>query len=130
MFFISVRDQKDWRAQTRVIAFKNRLNSGERRLPACRSRQLAETGNWRRIELRAQKCCRQGCRQLQTGSLCSPDHDALRGVSFRVLAVRVLHNVGLRLHSTCSWEIITLLSWARPVQEALSGCELCKGEIF
>jgi len=124
------RDQKDWRAQTRVIALKNRLNSGERRLPACRSRQLAETGNWRRLELRAQKCCRQGCRQLQAGSLCSPDHDALRGVSFRVLAVHVLHNVGLRLQSTCSWEIITLLSWARPVQQALSCCAFWNGEIF
>ena len=28
------------------MTLKNRLNSGERRLPACRSRQLAETGNW------------------------------------------------------------------------------------
>src|SRR5882724_8015775 len=130
MFFISVRDQKDLRAQTRVIALKNRLNSGERRLPACRSRQLADAGGLASNRIACAKMLRQGCRQLPAGSLCSLDHDALRGVSFRVLAVHVLHNVGLRLQSTCSWEIITLLSSARLVQQALSYCAFWNAEIF
>jgi hypothetical protein len=49
------------------------LHSGEHRLPACRSRQLAETGIGVRMRLRRGRCCRHGCRQLLAGSLCSPD---------------------------------------------------------
>src|SRR6266852_1149189 len=48
--------------------------SGEHRLLACRSRQLAETGEIHLVALKSSvgKCCRQGCRQLQASSLCSP----------------------------------------------------------
>ena len=38
------------------------------------SRQLAETGqSVRSLEIAMQMCCRQGCRQLQAGSLRCPD---------------------------------------------------------
>ena len=48
--------------------------SGERRLSACRSRQLAESGiSVRTSEFVARRCSEQGCRQLQAGSVCSPE---------------------------------------------------------
>src|SRR4029453_1562088 len=49
--------------------------AGERRLPACESRQLAQAGASSRYlkKLHVQRCCRQGCRQLHASSLCSPE---------------------------------------------------------
>src|SRR5438094_8837247 len=121
---------KNWTAQVRLMTLKNRRKFWGAQAASLQVSATCRDGIGRRLELRAQKCCRQGCRQLQAGSLCSPDHEALRGVSLRVLAVHVLHNVGLRLQSTCSWEIISLLSCARTVQQALSCCAFWNCEIF
>src|ERR1700747_1590859 len=53
-----------------------RDSSGERRLPACSVRQLAErTGI--RFKRRDQKLLAPGCRQRQAGSLCSPEMSAI-----------------------------------------------------
>src|SRR5215510_7580024 len=46
------------------------------------------------------------------------------------LAGAPLHNVNARLQSTCSWEVITSPSWARPGPPAASCCAYWNGEIF
>ena len=52
--------------------------SGERRLPACRPRQLAEVGDFgRNSDFVARRCFEQSCQQLQAGSLCAPELKAL-----------------------------------------------------
>jgi hypothetical protein len=51
------------------------LSSGERRLPACPSRQLAETlsGSTMRKNIFRRQMLPARCRQLQAGSLRSPE---------------------------------------------------------
>jgi hypothetical protein len=63
-------------AATDVKALRG--DSGERGLLACRSRQLVETGTTSPLSVCCEECCRQGRRQLQAGSLCSPESAAPR----------------------------------------------------
>ncbi len=44
---------------------------------------LPRPGNGAASELYVKKCCRQGCRQLQAGSLCSPETREARALPNR-----------------------------------------------